>query len=438
MSGTTGIIMLLLWIVIAVAVNKKTGINIGIIGLFGAIFIGAWLGGGKPNKILSLFPTDLFFLLFLTSLFFGFASETKCFDGIADRFVYACRNHGWAIPLALWVGSFFICSLGAGPYGGPAITSPLAFTVSAAAGFDPLIAAALVWSSSVLSGHWPWGSTRNQVYGVYTTLFDEKGATIAANAARTNQYIMFLFVFLCCYFFCKGYKCKPLKDYPKPKAFTPEQKKSLYVVFGVLGCLCIPNILSVVMKHPVISWMTRCLDIRCMCLLGSIVFALMGGDMKKAIGKVSMNSIMMICGMCTLISVAEQIGVIDTLTELLQGGSIPTWLFMPALMLTCAVLGTFCNGVSVVVPLIAPIAVGLSGRLGISEYSMAAAVFCGSNSASISPLSTGGSMAQIGATVEQKQQIYGKQFKYLFFQVGMFVLASGLGMWSLIDRIVCF
>lgn len=60
-------------------------INIGLLGMLTAFFIGCVLLKLNPTVILSLFPVKLLFITMSTTFFFGFAIENGTISSVADQ-----------------------------------------------------------------------------------------------------------------------------------------------------------------------------------------------------------------------------------------------------------------------------------------------------------------------------------------------------------------
>ena len=441
MTGTPGLIVLLAAIVITVVVAEKFNINVGMVAFFAALAVG-WIAGIKPQNVLALFPTSLFVILILTTGFFGFVQMSGIFEGICNRIVYAFRKKGWAIPIALMLACYVVAVLGAGNYGTPALVSPLAFGLAATCGFSTTIAVAIVWIGSTLSGMYPWMSKYLTLQTLYTESFGEVGASQAMIVGIVVQHLLFFLMFFVAYFYTKSYRCKARPDMEKPAPFTGEQKKALTLLATFFVLLCVPGIIKTFLpKNALIKWMTTYLDIRSLCALFMLVFHVAKiGDMKTVIQKkIPFAAILKTCGMVTLVSLANELGVVDTTSNYLSGGSLPAFLVTPILILICAALGSVTDGLNVVAVLFIPITAVLAPIIGVSGPMLASCVFAAANCTSVSPLSVGGNMASIGASEEQREAgLYKNQFIYCGFQVLLFLIAGIIGLWSIFGKLFGF
>ncbi len=436
MTGVPGLILLFAAIIICVIISEKLKINIGIVGLFMSLVVGIFLKM-KPQAVWNLFPLNLFLLLFSTTFFFGFVSQTNVFDGISKRLLYAFRKQGWAIPIILLVACYAVAVIGAGNYGTPALMSPLAFGLAAELGFSPVLAAAIVWFGSTLSGLYPWESKYLTLTQLYTISIGEEGAHQAMVMLFIVQHILFLMVFLGFYFFTKAYKTKPLENMEKPEPFTKDQKKALIILCCFFALLCIPPIIKRFWNGAVIKWMTTYLDIRTLTITFALIFHIVGLGKANEVftKKIPWSSIFKVVGMCTLASLANEVGIVETLSGLFESANLPPILICPLLVLACAALGSVTDGTAVVAPLFIPIAAAMAPLANITPAMMGACIYAASNCTSISPLSTGGNMAVIGASNEQRDSgLYRNQFIYAGIQVAVFVIAGFIQMWALVGK----
>lgn len=442
MTGVPGLIVLLVAIILCVIISQKLKINIGIVGMFMGIVVGFFLGM-KPQNVWNLFPTNLFLLLFSTTFFFGFVSQTNVFDGISRRLIYAFRKQGWAIPIVLMVACYAIAVIGAGNYGTPALMSPLAFGLAAELGFSPVLAAAIVWIGSTLSGLYPWESKYLTLQTLYEQTVGVEGARQSMMMLTITQHILFFIVFFGCYFVTKAYKCKPLETMEKPEPFTKDQKKALYILGAFFFLLCVPSILKRFVTagalKPIIKWMTTYLDIRTLTISFAIIFHISGlGNAKEVFkSKIPWDSIFKAVGMVTVAALANEVDMVGTLSHLFEAANLPPILICPLLVICCAGLGAITDGTAVVAPLFIPIAAAMAPLANITPAMMGACIYAAANCTSVSPLSTGGNMATIGASNEQRDGgLYKNQFIYTGVQVVVFVLAGFINVWAIVGKML--
>ena len=438
MTGVPGLILLFAAIILSVIISSKLKINIGVVGMFMALIVGIFLKM-KPQAVWGFFPTNLFLLLFSTTFFFGFVSQTNVFEGISRRLLYAFRKRGWAIPIVLMVACYAIAVIGAGNYGTPALMSPLAFGLAAELGFNPVLAAVIVWLGSTLSGLYPWESKYLTLNQLYITSIGEEGAHQAMMMLFVVQHILFLLLFFAYYFFTKAYKCKPMENMPKPEPFTKDQKKALIILCCFFALLCIPPILKRYVKWAFIKWMTTYLDIRTLTITFALIFHVAGLGKANEVftKKIPWSSIFKAVGMCTLAALATEVGIVDTLSGIFQTANLPPILICPLLVICCAALGAVTDGTAVVAPLFIPIAAAMAPLAAITPAMMGACIYAAANCTSISPLSTGGNMATIGASNEQRDAgLYKNQFIYTGIQVVLFIAAGFVSLWALVGKVM--
>src|SRR5437016_12783588 len=88
-----GLPILSLWALIAAIVAScATEINVGILSLALALFIGVYYGGMKLSEAAAGSPTQLFFTLVAVTLLFGQARLNGTLDKVAHPAVRACRG----------------------------------------------------------------------------------------------------------------------------------------------------------------------------------------------------------------------------------------------------------------------------------------------------------------------------------------------------------
>ncbi len=429
MEGMSGVYISVAAIAFVIIFSKKTKANMGIVALAMSVVVGAMLGGMNAKGIIAKFDTNLFLLQFMPILFFSMINESDAFGGVINRIVYASRNRGWLIPLALWAATFMLGFIGVSNYATPAIASPIAFMLSRAAGFPPLLAAYIVCSSSLLAAYMPWNGNTMSLTGIASKYVDEVATKQVLVLVRVVHFTFWIGMFLILYFVLKGYKSKAV-EFKKPEPFTKDQKKVLYILAAFLIIIAVPGVLNLLIKGSAfIKWLNRVTDVRLMSMIGAIVLHCMKiSDTKTALTKrVPWNSIILIVGMSTFINVIGALGVFDTIGDLINR-TIPVSLAPLVFAVIVAVLGAVTAGISTVMPAFAPIAVAFAQSAGLNPIAMLALIMTCPTMASVSPISTGGSLAQLGANEEERQKLFKQQFIICGIQVVVMCILAGLGM----------
>lgn len=432
MSSTSIMIVLVIAVILSIVIGYFGKINVGSVGYAMAFLVGICILGVKSRDIVNLFPTNIFLTQFLACFFYGFGIKNGSFSVLADRLVYMTKGKAKLMPFALFAIAYIIALLGAGGEATPAVMSPIAFTIASSVGFAPILAAFIVWAASVVTigAKWtPGGATMNSTFAEHlrTEVADE--ASIKTLIILTVGMII---VFTVYYFITGSYKNLSDIKVEEPKPATKEQKQTLAVIFIALLLVLIPNMVQTFFPNPLTKWMSSNISILMCYAVGIVVLALMKVASMRDIIKTSIpwNSLITITGMATLVGLMKSTGAINELGAMI-GDTIPPTFLSAALVLVCGLMSYVVGASSVIYPMFAPMIASLSASSGISPVALIIACVVGGSSSSFSPISTGGSMAILGASDDVRDQIMGTQFKIAIIVMVAYVLVAVTGILNL-------
>src|SRR5215510_6075720 len=123
-------IISLLALIVAIVLSCTTTINVGLLSLVFAWFIGVYLGGMDVKAIRVGFPTDLFLTLVGITLLFAQAQVNGTLERIAHYGVRGCRGNVGLIPLMFFLLALTIATVGAGNIAGAALVAPMAMAAA--------------------------------------------------------------------------------------------------------------------------------------------------------------------------------------------------------------------------------------------------------------------------------------------------------------------
>lgn len=425
MTATVGLIVFMLAIVISIILGTKLKMNIGMVALAFTFLIGVTLSGLSGRSVSGLFPTNIFVTQLVATFFYGFASLNGAFNGIADRIIYRTKKVKGALPFVVLLCTILLSMMGAGAEATPVIMSPIAFMLAAEAGFHPILASLAVWVGSVCTIGATWTPGGAVAYSIWSPHLGEEAAD------ATSLYIMLLLIaigFITMLVVDFIYR-KDLKEIEmeEPAPFTPIQKRSLMIVVIALLLMLIPAVLEALAPNPVTKWISTHITVQVVCLVGSLIFVIMGlADPKEVFSKkIPWNSLITLAGMGTLVALAGELGIVDAIGGWI-GDSVPAK-FMPLmLVLVAGLLSYVVAASSVIYPLFAPMVPALAAASGLSPILIAVSIMLGANISSFSPVSTGGSMAMLGASEEQRDIVMTGQFRFAMYFLIIFVAIFGV------------
>ena len=178
----------------------------------------------------------------------------------------------------------------------------------------------------------------------------------------------------------------------KPAPFTKQQKTNLYVIGGVIFFAVVPGVLKTFIGGAFLKSLSGFCDMQVLCLIGFLICTFLKlGDQKAVIKAVPWNTLLLLAGISTLMSVATKAGVVDMITAWLSD-TIPVILLPLFMCLLGGFLSAFSGGITTVFPMVAPIVPALVAATGASPMLLFLSTVLGAHFTSMSPFSTGGAV----------------------------------------------
>lgn len=391
MSTTTIIIICLLGIAVAIALGYKYGINMGVTGLVFAYIVGCFMMSMKVKEVVALWPNSTVFQLMSITLFFGFAVVNGTMQSVADHLLYKVRNQTWLISFAIFFIAIILGSLGCPPPAANAIMAVIGFSVGLPAGLHPLIIAWAVAHGANIGACMPWSASGSVINSTIVNTGYE-----AQSGAMTWEFVLAFFavtfvLLIVLNVIFKGTKLKAIQV-EKPAPFSAIHKKNLIIIIIVVSLVVLPAFLSKFIGAPWLATFARYADIQMLGMIGFVVCSLMKlADEKTVIKAVPWGTIILVGGIATLMSVATTAGVVDVISNWLNG-SVPTFAIPAFLCILGGFLSFFSGGVNTVFPMLAPIVPALVAGTGLRPVTLFIAILLGACYTALSPFSTGGAI----------------------------------------------
>lgn len=399
---------------LTILIGLKANINLGLAGIAMSFLLGQFCLQMSASDVILQFPTTLFFVLFVTTMFYGFANENGALEGISLRLIQKFSHIEWTIPFLLFLSAAVVSALGAGAMATPVIISPIAFSMSQRFHFHPLLASVGIWCGTMLGDSMPWSATYQSNLARYQVFFDTDIVDRALIAKTWWSLVLFPIVFGGVYFFRRKRSVSGTKEkIPIPAPFTQQQKVTLRIIVLVIIFALAPGIVELISPNPIILLLKERLSIQLLTAVGTVILALYNAaDFTRVLQKrVPWNMILTICGLTMLMSFSNRMGVLETMSSLI-GEWLPRQVILPMLIFLIGSLTYFLDGraiSSLMIPLL-PALVQASGCK--AEELIVAYMFAGAIP-SISPFSTGGAMALSGCSEESARTCCVRQQMYL-------------------------
>lgn len=422
-------------IFIAIVIGYKTKMNIGLIAMVFAYFIGTSGLGLKPKEIVALWPMSIFFVIFSVSLFYNFAAVNGTMDKLANVMLYHTRDFPDFLPLIIFFASALVAGLGAGFFTVMAVFCPMTLMLCEKSNQNLLLGAAAVnWGALAGANLMTSGSGV-----VFQGLIKEAGYVDEAFTMGVPTFLLSLIypaIILLIYLIFNRVKNgkKEIKLYvEKPEPFNKKQKQTIFLmILTVLLVLIFPLMHLIFPNQEVLMKLNQYIDIGLICILMSVIAIILDlGDQKKVMNSVPWNTIVMIGGMGMLIQVAIKAGLVNIIGNWI-GSNVPEFFIPVVFALVAGAMSFFSSTLGVVSPSLFPMVVPIvQANPGLNPSLLFAAIVCGGQSSNLSPFSSGGSLIQGSCRNDEdrnwlfnKQIFFGVPLNYVFCAISVLILTS--------------
>lgn len=403
-------ILILCAIILAIALGYRTKINTGFFGIVFAYIIGTFYLGIKPGDIIKMWPISIFFVILAISLFYNFAMTNGTLEKLAQHMLYRTRKVPKLLPFAIFIAATILAALGAGFFAVMAFFTPITMLLCRKTGLSPLIGALAVNYGALCGNNFmisPGGV-------VFIGLMNQAGYE-AVSYGFEFQIFLASFVVpivvlsLLILFNTRKKGNADVVETSLPEAFNAVQKKTLALVVSMIVVVLIFPILHIIFPQVgLIKTLDKAIDVGLVAVVFAVLALLMNlGDEKEVIKKVPWGTLIMICGVGMLISVAIKAGTVK-----LIAGFVTDTIPAPVVPIVMAAIGGFMSFFSstmgVVTPALFPLVPNLAEASGIDAAVLFSAIVIGAQATAISPFSSGGSLVLSTVSEEERVDMFGK------------------------------
>lgn len=403
-------ILILCAIILAIALGYRTKINTGFFGIVFAYIIGTFYLGIKSGDIIKMWPISIFFVILAISLFYNFAMTNGTLEKLAQHMLYRTRKVPKLLPFAIFIAATILAALGAGFFAVMAFFTPITMLLCRKTGLSPLIGALAVNYGALCGNNFmisPGGV-------VFIGLMNQAGYE-AVSYGFEFQIFLASFVVpivvlsLLILFNTRKKGNADVVEISLPEAFNAVQKKTLALVVSMIVVVLIFPILHIIFPQVgLIKTLDKAIDVGLVAVVFAVLALLMNlGDEKEVIKKVPWGTLIMICGVGMLISVAIKAGTVK-----LIAGFVTDTIPAPVVPIVMAAIGGFMSFFSstmgVVTPALFPLVPNLAEASGIDAAVLFSAIVIGAQATAISPFSSGGSLVLSTVSEEERVDMFGK------------------------------
>jgi di/tricarboxylate transporter len=401
----------LLALALAVILSCFTRLNVGVLAIALAWFIGVYLGGMPLREILSGFPVDIFLTLTGVTLIFSQARVNGTLERVAHEAVRLAGGRVGFVPILYFLLAAVIASAGPGNIATIGLLGPIAIATAVRMKISPFLMAIMVGNGAQAGALSPIAPTGVIVTGLMSRigLPGMETQTWLYNAGAHAS------VAFAGYFVFGGLKLLGRGERYKATEGAVEPLNTNHVITLI-------TIASLILGVIVLG-----LNVGMAAFAGFVLLTLLRvADQEDAIRKVPWGTIIMVCGVTVLISLMEKTSGMDLFTAFIARFSTADSI-IPLLGGTVGLVSAYSSTSAVVLPAFLPIVPGLAARLGItSTAALAMTMNVSGHLVDVSPLSTTGALC-----VASLPPGYNSQ--RLFYQL----LAWGLSM-TVVGAAICW
>ncbi|HLQ75936.1 MAG TPA: SLC13 family permease [Terriglobia bacterium] len=396
---------------LAVILSCTTSLNVGLLAIALAWFIGVYLGHMPVRDIAGGFPVDLFLTLAGVTLLFSQARVNGTLERVAHQAVRLCKGRVGLVPIMYFLLGAGLATSGPGNIATTGLLAPMAMTTAMRMGISPFLMAIMVGNGANSGSLSPLAPTGIIVSG----LMNRIGLPGLGLQTWFFNFIAHALVAFAGYLVFGGWKLLTRSDRLESANVQTEPLDRRHVLTIAMIALLIAGVF--ILK----------VNIGMAAFAAAVILGLLGAaDQEQAIKEMPWGSIMMVCGVTVLIALLEKTSGMGLFTSLLTRISSRATI-IPFLAVIVGTISAYSSTSGVVLPAFLPLVPKLSESLGGGmAKALAMTMNVSGHLVDVSPLSTIGALciASIPAGVGSRR---------LFNQL----LAWGLSM-TVIGALICW
>jgi di/tricarboxylate transporter len=398
---------------VAVVVSFTARLNVGILAVAFAWFVGVVIGEKKLDDVLAGFPATLFLMLTGVTLLFTHAQANGTLDRIARHGVRICRGNVGMIPIMFFGLALVLSSVGPGAIAITALLAPMAMGVAGRTGVSAFLMTIMMANGAQAGTLSPIAPT-GLILSKQLTDMGMQGIEGVQWQTYVNVLIAHTVVAFVGYFLLGGWRLFG-RTYTEAAASSEDDRldRKHWVTIGVIAMvICAVIFLKV--------------NVGMAAFVGVVLLFLLRvtaqGDIVK---QMPWGPILMVCGVTVLVSLVETTGGMNIFTGLLArfaGKETVTGM----IAFVSGSLSVYSSTSGVILPMFLKTVPGLATRLDADSLAIIYSICVGGHLVDISPLSTTGALCIAAAPASE-------DYRSLFNKL----LAWGLSM-SVVGAIVSY
>lgn len=368
---------------LTILMSCVTRLNVGIVAIAMAWFLGVYIGGFKVDQIAAGFPVSLFITLTGMTLLFTQAQLNGTLDKLAHGAVRTCRGNAGLIPILIFFMSAILSSIGPGNIATTALMAPMAMSIAANAGIPPFLMAIMVGNGANAGSLSPFAPTGIIANGVMEKI-GMPGHEWQTYSSNMLAHVVVAFAGFFAFGGWRLFQARAGEQTTVQQPSEPLNRKNWMTVAAIAALL-----LGVV-AFKVNAGMGA-------FAAAGLLALFKAGDDGESIRKVPWNVIVMVTGVTVLIALLERTQGLALFTDLLARLASKESVTAAIAFIT-GIVSVYSSTSGVVLPAFLPTAPGLAAQLGGADpLAIAMSINIGSHLVDISPLSTIGALCLASA-----------------------------------------
>ena len=372
--------------------------NTGLVCIGFALLLGK-IAGMADRDIIGGFNYSLFLMLLGVTYLFGLAEINGTLKLLTRKITVLAGKHTYMIPVVMYVFATVLSALGPGTIPTTAIMMVFGMTLAVEMKINPAMLAAIIFLGAAGGGMSPLAATG--IIGL--DLCQGFGLTGIELPLLVNGVLSSTVYAALVYVAFGGYKLKSdvVLQFSDIPAFNKEQIVTLIGIASMVGLVMLFKV-NVGLASFTVAMVLSFLRV---------------SDEEQALKKIPWGTLLLICGVGVLMNVIIALGGIDllsaSLASVMSANTATT-----ILGVTAGVMSWFSSTSGVVMPTLIPTIPHIIQQMSISvnPVEWVTAISMVSNTAGISPLSTGGALAlaaysaEAGAAAGELDRLFIKMF----------------------------
>lgn len=372
--------------------------NTGLVCIGFALLLGK-IAGMADRDIIGGFNYSLFLMLLGVTYLFGLAEINGTLKLLTRKITVLAGKHTYMIPVVMYIFATVLSALGPGTIPTTAIMMVFGMTLAVEMKINPAMLAAIIFLGAAGGGMSPLAATG--IIGL--DLCQGFGLTGIEMPLLVNGVLSSTVYAALVYVAFGGYKLKSdvVLQFSDIPAFNKEQIITLIGIASMVGLVLLFKV-NVGLASFTVAMVLSFLRV---------------SDEEQALKKIPWGTLLLICGVGVLMNVIIALGGIDllsaSLASVMSAKSATT-----ILGVTAGVMSWFSSTSGVVMPTLIPTIPHIIEQMSISvnPVEWVTAISMVSNTAGISPLSTGGALAlaaysaEAGAAAGELDRLFIKMF----------------------------